>query len=102
MRKSPTRRVAKYWVEDIKQLTKAEMDQNINKEEQRIEELRKRYDKTWQQFNDLNEEQKGDQDQEADIRKAKRAAKYVIPWGLEEIMKSTMGYILMKTNRIID
>lgn len=32
----------------------------------------------------------------------RKANKYVIPWGLEDIIKPIMGYILLKTNLQID
>jgi len=63
-----------------------------------LNELKKARDITTQQLKTAKLKSK----EELEAERVLRQRKYVIPYGLEEIIKPLVGYILNKTNRIID
>lgn len=92
----------KFWAENIQSMTPQDLIQKVTESENKLEELRRRLNQTLEQQSLLD---MGRRNNEAIIRLEnldKRSKKFVIPWGLEDIIKPIVGYILVKTNLEID
>lgn len=72
------------------------------RDERRVEKLRQSWLYTKSYYAGLEKDRREREQRERYGRLERRAQRYVVPWGLEEIIKPMVGYILLRTFQQID
>jgi hypothetical protein len=93
---------SRHWAEDVKKLSTEQLRENYAKDERRVEKLRKSWIDTKSYYAGLEKDRREREQRERYGRLERRAQRYVVPWGLEEIIKPMVGYILLRTFQLID
>ena len=96
---------AKYWVEDVKALSKQELEVNYSKEENRLADLKAQLKATQQYYAELRRSNEREDVEAArnypynsSFKLRERRSTYVIPFELEDVIKPMVGLILARTN----